>query len=169
MFSQQTQSVLDQSRSSTDNLQTFIRQSSNLHTTIFNMAAQNPETSVHFSFNETASSYPVLDIKHNNLYLNLDQVLSTSSKYFDSSFKSIFVCLKFSKISTALTLQCSVPIFVLSRAYATARYDKAQKRWFSTSQPINPLQSPNNTSTSYWIYHSTLTLSIQTTSPISIW
>ncbi|KAL4590866.1 hypothetical protein LXL04_003811 [Taraxacum kok-saghyz] len=89
------------------------------------MATGNPETSEHYSFHETASSYPVLDIINNNLFLNLEQVLLTGSKYFDSSFKSIFVCLKHSKISTALTLHCSVPISVLSRAYATARYDKS--------------------------------------------
>ena len=91
------------------------------------MAAQNLETSEHFSFNETASSYLVLEIKNNNLYLNLEQVLTTGSKYFDPSFKSIFVCLKHSKISTALTLTRSVPISVLSRAYATARYDKSSE------------------------------------------
>ena len=91
------------------------------------MATQNPnpEPSEHFSFNETATSYPVLEIKNNNLYLNLETVLQTGAKYFDSSFKSIFVCLKHSKLSHALTLTKSVPISVLSRAYATARCDKS--------------------------------------------
>ncbi|KAL4591264.1 hypothetical protein LXL04_004222 [Taraxacum kok-saghyz] len=86
---------------------------------------QNPEQSEQFSFPEdTGSSFPVLDIKNNNLYLNLDTVLQSGVKFFDSSFKSIFVCLKHSRISTALTLTKSVPISVLSRAYATARYDR---------------------------------------------
>ncbi|KAL4584282.1 hypothetical protein LXL04_008878 [Taraxacum kok-saghyz] len=90
------------------------------------MAAQNPnpEPSEQFSFPDTASSFPILKIKNNNLYLNLVTVLQPRARFFDSSFKSIFVCLKHSKISTALTLSCSVPISVLSRAYATARYDK---------------------------------------------
>jgi hypothetical protein len=85
---------------------------------------QNPEHS-EFSFKETASSFPVLGIKNNNLYINLVTVLQPGVRFNDSSFKSIFVCLKHSKISTALTLTKSVPITVLSRAYATARYDKA--------------------------------------------
>ena len=86
---------------------------------------QNPEPSEQFSFpDDTGSSFPVLDIKNNNLYLNLDTVLQSGVKFFDSSFKSIFICLKHSKISTALTLTKSVPITVLSRAYATACYDK---------------------------------------------
>ena len=54
------------------------------------MADQNPATSEHYSFHETASSYPVLEIKNNNLFLNLEQVLLTGSKYFDPSFKFIF-------------------------------------------------------------------------------
>ena len=96
------------------------------------MAAQNPnpEQSEHVSFNKTASSYPVLDIKNNNLYLNLVTVLQPGARFFDSSFKSIFVCLKHSKISTALTLSCSVPISVLFRAYATARYDKPSETMY---------------------------------------
>ena len=85
---------------------------------------QNPEHSEQFSFKETASSFPVLDIKNNNLYINLVTVLQPGARFFDDAFKSIFVCLKHSKISTALTLSKTVPISVLSRAYATARYDK---------------------------------------------
>ena len=93
------------------------------------MATQNPiqnqEPSEQFSFPEdTGSSFPVLDIKNNNLYLNLVTVLQPGVRFVDSSFKSIFVCLKHSKISTALTLPKTVPIFVLSHAYATAHYDK---------------------------------------------
>ena len=103
------------SGSLTSNLQTFIMATQN----------PNPEPSEHFSFNETATSYPVLEIKNNNLYLNLETFLQTRAKYFDSSFKSIFVCLKHSKISHALTLTKSVLISVLSRAYATARCDKS--------------------------------------------
>ena len=91
---------------------------------------QNPEQLEHFSFNETSSSYPILEIKNNNLYLNLVTVLQPGARFFDSSFKSIFVCLKHSKISTALTLTKSVPISVLSRAYATARYDKPTETMF---------------------------------------
>src|SRR6187200_2810945 len=85
----------------------------------------NPDASEQFSFpDDTGSSFPVLDIKNNNLYLNLDTVLQPGVKFFDKSFKSIFVCLKHSRILTALTITKSVPITVLSRAYATARYDK---------------------------------------------
>ena len=87
---------------------------------------QNPETS-EFSFKETASSFPILEIKNNNLYLNLVTVLQPDVRFFDDAFKSIFVCLKHSKISTALTLSKTVPISVLSRAYATARYDKSSE------------------------------------------
>ncbi|KAL4582285.1 hypothetical protein LXL04_006830 [Taraxacum kok-saghyz] len=90
-------------------------------------AHNNPEPSEHYSFHETESYYPVLEIKNNNLFLNLEQVLQTGSKYFDPSFKSIFVCLKHSKISIALTLTRSVPISVLSKAYASARYDKSSE------------------------------------------
>ncbi|KAL4583271.1 hypothetical protein LXL04_007839 [Taraxacum kok-saghyz] len=90
---------------------------------------QNPEAS-EFSFKETASSFPILELKNNNLYLNLITVLQPGARYFDDSFKSIFVCLKHSKISTALTLSKSVPISVLSRAYGTARYDKPSESMF---------------------------------------
>ncbi|KAL4592545.1 hypothetical protein LXL04_005545 [Taraxacum kok-saghyz] len=125
------QSVLDQ-------IQITNTQSSNLHQAIFKSSyanlqtfimatqnpAQNPEPSEQYSFPDIASSFPVLEIKKNNLFLNLKTVLQPGARFFDSSFKSIFVCLKHSKISTALTLTCSVPISVLSRAYATTRYDK---------------------------------------------
>ena len=87
----------------------------------------NPAQSEQFSFPDTASSFPVLDIKNNNLYINLVTVLQPGVRFNDSSFKSIFVCLKHSKISTALTLTKSVPITVLSCAYATARYEKSSE------------------------------------------
>ncbi|KAL4562111.1 hypothetical protein LXL04_034305 [Taraxacum kok-saghyz] len=90
---------------------------------------QNPEAS-EFSFKETASSFPILELKNNNLYLNLITVFQPGARYFDDSFKSIFVCLKHSKISTALTLSKTVPISVLSRAYGTARYDKSSESMF---------------------------------------
>ncbi|KAI3752475.1 hypothetical protein L2E82_24508 [Cichorium intybus] len=92
---------------------------SNFHSDFFLKTSSMAGSS---SANDNTSSTLMLKIKANqNLIIDLN------SSHYSKHIRPMIECLKYSRISKALTTSASVPISLLSAAYSTAFYNKAEE------------------------------------------
>ncbi|KAI3510617.1 hypothetical protein L1887_17749 [Cichorium endivia] len=74
------------------------------------------------SANDNTSSTLMLKIKGNQTL-----IIDLNSSHYSETVRPMIECLKFSPIATALTASATVPISLLSAAYSTAFYNKAEE------------------------------------------